>query len=175
MRREEFDAFIRDNYSLLLRYGLSACSSTDKICRVQDAVQDAILKLYRTYQNNGDLDLTIGYAFLTVRSALVDSYRRDRRMPLTDHATEVDTVRTEQVAPEDIDAAMADDVRAAVAELSLPLQRVIFLKYELGWDNTMISENLLIIKAQVSRDIHRAHVRLRKKLERWNPKSGRRS
>lgn len=47
MRRAEFDAFIRDNYSLLVRYGLSACSSTDQVSRVQDAVQEATSTLHQ--------------------------------------------------------------------------------------------------------------------------------
>jgi RNA polymerase sigma factor (sigma-70 family) len=150
--RAEFEQYIRENIHLFLRLALQHCGDLDQ---AKEVVQRVIIKLWRLWQREGPGAKR--HAYRALYTVTIDEYRRRKRrreVPIESDRTRLENIRD---AEPDVD----EEVRDAVKELSLPLHRVVFLKYYGGLSNSEMAELLSISSAQVSRDLYRALARLR--------------
>jgi RNA polymerase sigma factor (sigma-70 family) len=158
--RAEYEQYIRENIYWFLRLALQQCGGD--LERAKEVVQLVIIKLWRLWQHEGPDAKR--HAYRALHTVTIDEYRRRQRrreVPIETDRTHFENVPE---AEPDVD----EEVRDAVKELPLPLHRVVFLKYYGGLSNGEMAELLGISKDQVSRDLYRAHARLRKRLAHRN-------
>lgn len=149
-----------------MRYEIFLCGDE---ALALDLTQEALIKILRAWQRTGVL--TKSYAYQALDSVFADHCRKKGRSVQIDHTVEMPDLpqATDSEIDTDVTEKKCDDVRSAVRELPAPLKLVVFLRYYVGLHNSMISQELGITAQQVSRDIYRAHTKLRTKLKQWEP------
>ena len=166
--RARFDAYVSRYIKAFVGYELLLCGNKDL---AQDLTQEAILRMWKAWPREGEH--TRSYAYKTLYSVFVDHYRKttDRSVRIEHSIDMSDDSAISAATPDaaEVTEDKCEDVRSAVRELPDALQRVVFLRYYAGLPNPMIAQELGIKAEQVSRDLHRAHAKLREKLKRWRP------
>jgi len=161
---DSLDRLLRRAQQVARRFSRSVCGQAED---ADDAVQEALIRTYRSVGRIRDPEAFRPWLYRTVRNACLVGRRKRAGEPAVMQPLEDDTSASAGQDPEQVagNAALGRRLRAALRTLPAPYREVVFLREIEGLSTQEVAEVTGISADNVKTRLRRARVALQKALE----------